>query len=294
MDLESPTHDEIRQIMAEYGIHPLVGQELVGPTLRPKVEIYPNFIYLILHFPTLRQKHSKGLVEQQEIDFIIGKDFLITSRYGKVDPLHQFSKLFEVNSILDHGDMNEHAGFVFFYMIRALYERLSNELEYVNDSIREIEDKVFKGKERTMVIKISEVSREILGFRRATSLHKEVLESFDIAARRFFGENFMYHTKAIIGEYCKLSNQIESCREAVSELRETNNSLLDTRETETMKRLTIVAFLTLPASVIANFFQMGTFHTPIIGMPNDWLILMLVMFCGTVCLFAWGKWKKWY
>jgi Mg2+ and Co2+ transporter CorA len=91
-----------------------------------------------------------------------------------------------------------------------------------------------------------------------------------------------------------LSNQIESCREAVSELRETNNSLLDTRETETMKRLTIVAFLTLPASVIANFFQMGTFHTPIVGMPNDWLIITLIMFSGTVCLFAWGKWKKWY
>lgn len=294
IDLESPTHEEIREIMSEYNIHPLVAQELVGPTLRPKVEIYPNFIYLILHFPTLVQKHSKGLIEQQEIDFIIGKDFLITSRYGKIDPLQQFSKMFEVNSILDRSEMNEHAGFVFFYMIRALYERLSSELEYVNESIHSIEDKIFKGRERAMVIKISEVSREILGVRRATALHKEVLESFDIAARRFFGDSFAYHTKAISGEYCKLSNQVESCREAIAELRETNNSLLDTRETETMKRLTIIAFLTLPASVITNFFQMGTSSTPIVGMPNDWLILMLIMFCGTLILFALGKWKKWY
>lgn len=294
IDLESPTHEEIREIMNEYGIHPLVGQELVGPTLRPKVEIYPNFIYLILHFPTLQQKHSKGLIDQQEIDFIIGRDFLITSRYGKIDPLQQFSKLFEVNSILDRSEMNEHAGFVFFYMIRALYERLSNELEYVNDGIRAIEDKIFRGKERAMVFKISEVSREILGVRQATALHKEVLESFDIAARRFFGEDFGYHTKSIVGEYYKVYNHIESNRESIAELRETNNSLLDARETETMKRITIIAFLTLPASVITNFFQMSTAYTPIVGMPNDWLILMLIMFCGTVILFALGKWKKWY
>src|SRR3989344_2248311 len=120
IDLECPTQEELRKIMSEWSIHPLVAQELVGPSLRPKVELYPNFIYLILHFPVIRRKNSKRLIEQQEIDFIIGKNFIITSRYDAIDPLHQFAKLFEVNSILDRGDMAEHAGLVFFYMVRVL------------------------------------------------------------------------------------------------------------------------------------------------------------------------------
>ncbi len=294
IDMESPTQEEAREIMLERNIHPLVAQELVGPTLRSKVEIYPNFIYLILHFPVMHRKGGTRVLEEQEIDFVIGKDFLITSRYDSFDPLHQFSKLFEVNSILDRSDMSEHAGFIFFYMIRTLYDSLLHELESVGNSIRDIEEHIFKGNERAMVKKISEASRELLDSRRTTSLHKEILESFDAAARRFFGDGFSYHTRAIVGEYYKVHNAIQSNFESVSELRETNNSLLNARETETMKRLTIIAFLTLPASVITNFFQLGTSFTPIIGMPDDWLIIMGIILACTVFMFALAKFRKWF
>ncbi|MDO8590611.1 MAG: CorA family divalent cation transporter [bacterium] len=294
VDLECPTQEEARQIVSEWNVHPLVAQELIGPTLRPKVELYPNFIYLILHLPVTRRKNSKRLIEQQEIDFIIGKNFIITSRYDVIDPLHQFSKLFEVDSILDRSDMSEHAGFVFFYMIRTLYESLAHELDSVTDIIRNIEENIFKGRERAMVMKISEVSRELLDIRRAISLHKEILESFEAASHRFFGDSLDYHTKAIIGEYYKVNNAVESCFESVAELRETNNSLLNTRETETMKMITIVAFITLPASVITNFFQMSTANTPIVGQPNDWLIVMGITFISTVFLVLLAKIKRWF
>jgi magnesium transporter len=293
IDLERPTHEEIKQVMVEWNIHPLVGQELMGPTLRPKVEIYPNFIYLILHFPITGRKSAGRPVEQKEVDFVIGKNFIITTRYNAIDSLHHFSKLFEVNSILDRNDIGEHAGFVFFYMMRAIYDSLLHELD-LNEPIRIIEENIFKGNERAMVVRISEVSRELLDAKRSMRFHKEVLESFAIAGRRFFGEEYSYYTRAIIGEYYKVHNAIESDLESVSELRETNNSLLNTRETETMKRITIIAFLTLPASVITNFFQMGTAYTPIVGLPNDWLILMLLMSGLTVLLFAIAKFRKWF
>ena len=91
IDLECPTSAELRQVMTEYNIHPLVAQELVGPSIRPKVEVYSDFIYLILHFPVIRRKKGRRVVEQQEIDFVIGKNFIITSRYDEVDSLYQFS-----------------------------------------------------------------------------------------------------------------------------------------------------------------------------------------------------------
>lgn len=294
VDLECPTQDEIRQIMAEWAIDPLVGQELMGPSIRPKVDLYPNFIYLIFHLPVNRRNGSKHHIEQQEIDFIIGKNFIITSRYDSLDPLHQFSKLFEVNSILDRSDMAEHAGFVFFYMMRTLYESLTHELESIADTIKSIEENIFKGQERAMVIRLSETGRELLDIKRATTLHKEILESFESASRIFFGIEFSYHTRAIIGEYYKVATALESCFESIAELRETNNSLLNTRETETMKMLTIVAFISLPASVITNFFQMSTAHTPIVGQANDWLIVMGICLASTIILVLIAKLKKWF
>ena len=145
-----------------------------------------------------------------------------------------------------------------------------------------------------MVIKLSEVSRELLGVKRATSLHKEILESFDSAARRFFGENFSFHTQAIIGEYYKVDNAIRGALDSIAELRETNNSLLNTKETETMKMITVVAFLTLPVSVITNFFQMTTVNTPIVGQTNDWLIVTAISLTSTLLLVILAKVKKWF
>ena len=64
VDVESPARNEVRSLIEEYGIHPLVGEELLSPTLRPKVDIYDNFIYLIfvIIFRGLRvrTRHRKG------------------------------------------------------------------------------------------------------------------------------------------------------------------------------------------------------------------------------------------
>ena len=120
IDLESPTKDEVHKIMGEYSIYPVVAEELLMPTMKPKVDIYDNYIYIILHFPAFR--HTHGSQQNQEVDFIVGKDFIITTRYDTIDPLHKFSKVFEVNSILDKSGIDKHAGYIFFFMIKKLYK----------------------------------------------------------------------------------------------------------------------------------------------------------------------------
>ena len=110
IDLDSPTPDEIRAVAEEYRLNPLVVHELSAPTLKPKVDLYDSFIYLILHFPRLR-RGSRG-ADDQEIDFIVGRKFLITVRYGASEPLHLFAKLFETNAILNKESLGEHAGFI--------------------------------------------------------------------------------------------------------------------------------------------------------------------------------------
>ncbi|MSU55406.1 MAG: hypothetical protein EXS46_02595 [Candidatus Taylorbacteria bacterium] len=293
IDLESPTHEEIRQIMAEYDILPLVGQELIGPTFRPKVEVFPNFIYLVLHFPTVSKHHLQRIVEQQEVDFIVGVNFIITCRYDKVDPLHRFSKIFEVNSILNKSDMYNHGGFVFFYMIRTIYESLTRELESAEDTLRSIEEKIFQGREREMVTKISDVSRELLDVKRATAFHEEILESFDNSARKFFSEDFGYYTKSIMGEYYKVFSYIESSRESIAELRETNNSLLNTKQNEIMKIFTILAFVTFPLSLAINIVTIPSESNPLTGHPQDFWIIIAGTAISCVLMFAFFKFKRW-
>jgi magnesium transporter len=82
--------------------------------------------------------------------------------------------------------------------------------------------------------------------------------------------------------------------ESLHELRETNNSLLTTKQNETMKVFTILAFVTLPLSLIASIFEMNTRYTPIIGLPFDFWIIIGGMAVMSIAMFSFFKFKKWF
>lgn len=292
IDLESPTHEEVRKIMQEFDLHPLVAEELLTPSLKPKVDRYADFIYLILHFPAFR--HSHGENKNQEVDFIIGRDFLITTHYDTIDPLHKFSKVFEVSSVLDRSDIGSHAGYLFFYMVRKLYKALDHELEYLGDSLSEVETRIFAGKEREMVMELSGISRDLLNFKQAVLPHQSVLESFDAAARRFFGEDFTYHTRSITADYYRVQGLIESHMDTLGELRETNNSLLSTKQNEIMKILTIMTFITAPLALFAATLQIDTKARPVVGLDNDFWIILGIMAVAVLLFFFYFKKKGWF
>jgi magnesium transporter len=291
IDLESPTKDEIENIMREFKIHPAVADDMLSPTLKPRIDLHENFIYLILHFPAL--KHTHKTQKNQEVDFIISKEFLITTHYDTIDPLHKFSKVLEVSAILKKADLGEHAGYLFFYIIRKLYRALVHELEAVGDEIDKIEDHIFAGEEKEMVEEISKVGRDLIDFKQILGLHYYTLDSFKDASKEFFGDKFVTHVKSIIAEFAKVDHMLKSHKEAIVELRETNNSLVSTRQNEVMKILTIMAFVTFPLSLFANLFGMNVQNFPIVGHPYDFWIIVGIMFIGMLCFFIWFKYKNW-
>ncbi|OGJ67560.1 hypothetical protein A2947_02295 [Candidatus Peribacteria bacterium RIFCSPLOWO2_01_FULL_54_110] len=298
IDLESPTQEEIRGIAAAYQLHPLVVHELSAPTLKPKVDFYADFIYLILHFPRLR-KNAERTVQgsrgsgDQEIDFIIGKKFLITVRYGGSDTVQIFGKLFDASSVLDKRALGAHAGFIFFHLLGKLYENLLQDIGAVRETLGDIEYRIFEGEEREMVLSLSRVSRDLLDFKRSLSLHRDVLESFEVAGAKLFGEDFRFHLRTLSGDYYRVEHAVAGNVEFLTELRETNNSLLSTKQNEIMKTLTILAFIALPATTVLSLFQIESVSRPIVGLPFDFWILVLLLIGIAFSLYSWFKRKKW-
>jgi len=262
------------------------------PTIRPKVDFYDNHIYLILRFPAITHKHDGG--DNHEIDFILGKNFIITAHYDHIDQLHESSKVFEVSSILDKSVIGHHAGFIFFYIIKDLYKMLDGQLEHINNDFIEIQSKVFSGNEREMVNSISHINRDLLNFKQIIRPHKEVLESFEIAGTKFFGQEFSYYLRSIIGEYYKISSILDGHRETVLDLRDTNDSLLTTKTNDIMKTLTITAFILLPLTFIGQLFGMSLIYIPFAANPYAFWVIVSVMGVVGVCLFGYFKFfKKW-
>ena len=293
VDLNNPDQEEIKSVAEEYGIEdPVVSHELTSPSIKPRVELHKKYIYLIIHFPVFKHTHLKD-TNVQEIDFLINKNSVITTRYDTIDALHKFSKIMEVDSILNKEGEETGVDFIFFGILKEAYQSLIEELDYVEDWLDDIEKKVYTGDEKEMVIALSNVARVLLDFKKTIDTHQELLEALEVAGKKLFGDKFSHYTKIIMSEYLRAQRQIKSHMEQVAELRETNNSLLSTKQNEEMKFLTVIAMIALPLSIITSLFQVDTIARPLIGTRYDFWILIGILAIVGLSVWSVFKYKKW-
>lgn len=290
IDLESPTHEEVRAVIAEFGIDAIVGEELLLPSSKPRVDRYPEYLYLVLHFPALRHTHK---TREQEVDFVLGQRFIVTTRYEMIDPLHKFSKVFEVNTLLDKSHIGDHAGFIFFYMLKKLYKSVEHELEYIRQDLSRVQERIYGGDEVAMVSAISHAARDLLNLRQTIEPHREILHALESEAAGLYGADFARFARALSDEYYRVHNHVMRLTESLHELRETNNSLLSTKQNETMKTLTIMALFTFPLTLVAALFAIETPNTPLIHGPNGFWHIVGLLVAIAVSMFAFFRGRGW-
>ena len=294
-NLFSPSAEEVDNISKQYPIDPLIAEELTSLTVRPKVDVYRDNLYLILHFPFVSsiQQSEMGC----EIDFVIGENFLITVYYSPIQPLEKFIQNCKTRESFRKEYFEKHVSFLLVSILKELYGTLLRRLDKTLIQINKTEQKIFEGKEKEMVKALSFLKRDLLDFQVALYPHKDILDSMKEICKKshkkLFSNNFGHHLNNLIGEYDKIRNLIENSKETIETLRQTNESLLSTKTNEVMKILTIMAFITFPLMLLSSIFGMNTTDTPVIGQKGDFWIIALAMIVATVGMFAFFKKKKW-
>ena len=135
--------------------------------------------------------------------------------------------------------------------MKRLYARVEDDLESIRQSLMHAEAGIFDSKERRMVEVLSNISRELTDLKQSSRVHKEVIEAFGPAAQAFFGQDFKYHyIDDIIRQYGKIHELTSNNHELLNDLRETNDSLLSTKQNEIMQTLTIIASIIFPLELV--------------------------------------------
>lgn len=291
IDLVEPTPEELDEVVKEYGIDPLVAHELSSPSLKYRVEPKGDYIFLIIYFPAFKQTAEDR--ESLEIDFIVGKDFLITVRYDEIEGVENFAKKVEVESILHKDSPMKARDLLFFGLLKELATGLFGQLSYIDSWIKEIEARIFGGREKEMVSSISQVSRRLISFKKIFLPYAESMKSLEKAGQELFGDEFAFYARGLAEEFSKYEHMLKNQMEVLAEVRETNNSLVSTKQNEIIRVLTLMAFATFPLSALAAIFGMNTEHSPIVGHPYDFWIVIGIMLTFTTCFFVFFKYKKW-
>ena len=294
LDLESPTNEEIAGVLKKYDLHALVGEELKDSPSRAKIDFYKEYIFIVLTLPVRIREDGVYTIVNRELDFVIGKNFLITSRADTIEQIEYFGKIFDANAILNKEEKIEHAGHLFYYMIKRIYSGMITDLENINDALSASEAHIFKGDEREMVEVLSSLNRELIDFKQTARIHRDIWEDMiTYVDKDLFGKEYASYIRDIKTNFESIHELIANAHELIADLRETNDSLLNSKQNEIMKVLTLVAFIFYPLTFIASIFTIPAQHVPIVSSPNGWTVIIILMIILTGGMWWIFKKKGW-
>lgn len=292
VDLELPTDDDIRQIAREFSISDRIASELLAPTPSPLVAGDAGTALLVLHFPIPRT--DEGETKSQEIDFIVGDHFIITVRYELVISLHHLKKQLDTDVVLA-GAAVVTTDVLLEILFAHLYTSVRDHISHSASQLAHIEKDMFDGHERETIRAISDSSRDFLHLEATLVNHEEPLQRFlkALSERDFFGASFAERAARIVSERAHVSHLTRTYRAVATDLRETNMALLETRQNEIMKNLTVITFIFLPLELITFIFSMHALGTPLEHDPNAFWIILTAMFAVVGCMLVFLTKKRW-
>lgn len=291
VDIENPTKKDIAYLKNNFDLHPLVLEEFSIPSHRSRVENYKNYLFMIFHVPFLDKARRE--IKPRELDIVVTKDHLITVRYQSILPL---KSLFDQCNLYEEAKksyMDGTTGHLLYYILRGILEYISPKLDFIDDSIDHIEEEMFLGKERYMVMEVSILKRVIIDFRRIIEPQRTFIDSLLSEGVEFFGIKLKPYFHDLSGSYSKILNLLETCKETIEALEDTNQSLLTTKTNDVMRALTLSASIALPLTLIAGIFGMNT-SLPFTGKAEtDFWTVIVIMAVVAFLLLAFFKRQKW-
>lgn len=293
VDLEQPTGEEIRDIAHEFSINERFEAELLSPTPTPRVLADADVVLFVLHLPS--NGPTDGETENQEIDFVVGKNFIVTAHYELVEPLHKLKKLLETQELV--GGATQVTTEVLLEILFAhFYTSVRDVANHRAHRLTRVETAMFNSHERATIQLISNISREFLHMEAVLVNQEELLEDFlvTLAEHKFFTPAFGERSERMLRERTQVARLVATHRAVATELRETNSALLEARQNEIMKTLTVINFILLPLGLISWIFAMRTEGMPLIDSPNSfWIVLGIMAVVALSMIFFFAR-KRWF
>ncbi len=290
VSIVNPTEEEVKKIKEEFLLHNYVANDILTPTIRPTCMEYENYAYIVQHFP--RMSTVKDAKRRHEIDFILGDHWIITISYDDVSNLTDIEKI--IDSITNEEKHNfSDVGFIYLEIISDLYKKCNNRLDTIDKELDDIEARIYSGKEKQMVRRISVEMRKLIDFEHALTMHDTILSTLKSFGSKKYDANFTRYFNFVESELHEIKSRIEFLKDAVEQFQTTNDSLLQHKTADAMKTLTMMSFVIFPLSLIAGIFGMNTTHMPIVGSDLDFYKIILLMSFIGIIFFVFFRVKKW-
>lgn len=297
--------DTVAALGEAFGLHPLLVEDLVNATQRPKLEVYDG-------------------PDGQPHVFVVARMVRATDAppeevYCDGDPTTVGHVIEQVGLVLGPGyvlSFQEEAGDVFDavrdrarrsvgriraagpdYLLYALLDLVVDHvfvtLERIGDAAEALEQRALDDPTPTVQAAISGLRREVVVLRRAVWPLREVLAALQREDAPYVEARTRPYLRDAYDHLVQAVEIIESLREVLASVNDLYLSALGMRQNEVMKVLTVVGTLFLPLGFLTGLYGMNFAYIPELGIPYGYFVLwavMLAVAAGTLIFFRRKGW----
>ncbi|MEK7606629.1 MAG: magnesium transporter CorA family protein [Patescibacteria group bacterium] len=285
------TEEETLYLEQTQNLHPLDAKECLPPLQRPKLIVRPEYLFMILTFPSFNRRTRE--LETEEIDLFIKKDSIITMHGGRHQALTNLFELLDMNKPHREELMSNPALFV-SQLLDELLDSCFPLLLHISNDIEALTKKTLKGYTKETIHEILRIKTNIVAFRKMLQPHRDLLLRAQSLLPNFFPIERHSHSFQKLIDHCReIWDNLETYNFAIDGLHQTHTTLISFRLNEIMRTLTVFSMVIFTLTLLATLFSIGANSTPFVGSPFGFWYIVALMLAGAWIGIAIFKKKGW-
>jgi magnesium transporter len=287
-DLCADDGDDLGAIQTELGLHDLAIEDVLNPGQRPKVDHYPNHLFLVSY--TVDFDANTGTVTSREVAAFITERALVTVH---ADPG------FDVDALMARWDETvalsaSGVPFLLHGLLDYVVDTHFTAVEGLDDAIDAMEDSLFdeKASDTQMQRRLFELRKSLITLRRLVLPMREVVNT---VMRRDLGlsnDAIGPYFQDVYDHVLRAEQRVDDLRDLVASMLETRLTVRGNRLNQIMKKVTSwAAIIAVPTAVTGFYGQ----NIPYPGYQSEWGVYVsgAVMLVVVLALYITFKVKDW-
>jgi len=286
IDVTSPSEQMLADLGTSHGLHALALEDTRHAQLRPKLDAYGDWLFLVWITP--RHPQGDGLVTE-ELDVFVGRSTLITVHEGECPGIEK------VSADLEH---SMHSGPD--WLLHAIIDRLVDDtlplIDEVGEQLETIEDAMLDDSPRQDDLRdLHTVRRRLVRLHRIVAPERDVLRSLARESDIISEDAYRYFQD--VGDHvARAQDAIETYQDVGASVMDVYLSAQSNRMNEIMKQLTVVATIFMPLTLISGIYGMNV----LVGMwppplaPWSFSAVIAVMALIAVAMAVFFRKRNWW
>jgi magnesium transporter len=279
----------MEQIGAQFGLHPLILEDILNTHQRPKLDDMGDYISVVMKM--LDYDEAGGGIVTEQVSLILGSNFLISFQEGRTGDLFN-----PVRERLRSGKgkiRKTGPDYLAYALIDGIVDNYFAITEKISEKIESIEEELLTDPGNDIIHRIHHLKLAILQLKKYIWPLREIINALAKGESLLIRESTLIYLRDVYDHVIHAIDTIETTRDMLAGMLDIYLSSVSNRMNQVMKVLTVIATIFIPLTFIAGVYGMNFKFMPELewpwGYPMAWGIMASI--AGAMMLYF--KSKKW-